>query len=269
MSWSWWEIDGATLAPGRGLCDRIPAAEIRPHRITSRSHLHDFTTFRIFEPRSPVALPCADALHGTSLHHRFLASLSTPYATFPPRAPWPCSKALPPALPDSYRNRPHQHRLLSRRCILCDFAHASRTLVIFAHCHCVASTPLLLCAPTKRVASYAFLVDQARSRSLTVRPLRPAARLIIAQSSVRDVLRLLLGRLNKGASSLIVRVTFVQAAQSRSQTTEHLLPPDICPTDALHNLEPSLYQIGLYIGLTHQQLDYHLNHPGPPCRLGD
>ena len=53
---------------------------------------------------------------------------------------------------------------------------------------------------------------------------------------MRDILRLLLGRFNKGASTLIVSVTFVQAAQSRSHTTERLLPPAIRPTAALHNL---------------------------------
>jgi hypothetical protein len=79
--------------------------------------------------------------------------------------------------------------------------------------------------------------------SLTFRPLRLSPRLSIASCSVRDLLCLLLGRFNKGATTLIARVTAVQAAQSRSHSTEHLLSPEICPAAALHNLGLSLHRL--------------------------
>lgn len=236
---SWWEAtDGALAHVSAGLAlTAIILLRSRPHRTIARSHLHDFTTFRTFEPRSPVALPCADGIHGKPLDDRFLASLSTLHALFPPRAPWPCSKALPPALPNLTSNSASpSFRPPALRCTFCDSAHAPQTLLqsgpvvaaqslsrrCFARCFSVLPTTRCPLNEPHLVSLTSSFCDRS---ALNYCAIKLARRPAIAAWTLEQ------GRIDPNR-----QCNLCAGAQSRSQTTEHLLPPDICPTAALHNL---------------------------------
>lgn len=141
-----------------------------PHH--NHSHLHDLTTIAPLEPRSPVALPCADAKAAKLLDDRFLASLSTPHFLLPPRAPWTWSKAPVRSCP---RSRTHltlrpspSHVAHAPATILHQAARTSGTLLSRVHLvahyyHAATALRTAVCAS----ASYALSPE----RALTTIPL--------------------------------------------------------------------------------------------------
>jgi hypothetical protein len=168
---------GAVSAPGHANWPAENPAGQPPRHASHRtaialtftlSRLHDSSHF---EPRSPVALPCADADNRNPLDDRFLAFLSLP--TCYPRALHPWSKAPPACSCPRYRthHRHHHHTRaaidLLRYPVTTLRAYLALVFVLLPRCS-IVSAPLPACALLFALAiSYASGTGRASRRFLT------------------------------------------------------------------------------------------------------